>query len=152
QPSTISHQDLATLPALPSPAGGGPDKIGTMRQGAPALVLTLSATLVAGLVAGLRAGVVPLGVRGAWEWLRVPYGPAALDLFLAAAAVALYAAFAATVRKALETKPTPLREASAVVALLGASVAVQAVAQTGAPVGYGLAKWVIALHGKGSSG
>src|SRR5262249_2422483 len=90
--------------------------------------------------------------RGEWEWLRVRHGPAAIDLGLAAVGVGLYAGFAALVWKGLAARATWLRESAAVTALVAAAAAVQAVAQSGAPVGYGLAKWVIALHESGSSG
>jgi hypothetical protein len=119
---------------------------------APLWAVTVSAALVAAVAAGLRAGALPLGVRGEWEWLRVRHGPTAIDLGLAAVGVGLYAGFAAFVWKGLAARATWLRESAAVTALVATAAAVQAVAQSGAPVGYGLAKWVIALHESGSSG
>jgi hypothetical protein len=115
-------------------------------------ILAVAAALVALFGLTLRAGVCPLGVRGEWEWLRLPIGPTAIQAVLAASAVAAYAVFAGLVCSVLKTRATAVREALAVAALLVASVAVQAAAQSGAPVGYGLAKWVVALHQKGSSG
>jgi len=116
------------------------------------LPLFFSAALVAGFVVALRAGVMPLGVRGEWEWLRVPFSPSALDVLLASVGVAAYAAFAGLVRSLLGRGAGAVREAIALLALLVASVTVQAVVPSGAPTGYGLAKWAIILHEKGSSG
>lgn len=118
----------------------------------PALITTASAALVAGLTLALRAGVMPLGVRGEWEWLRVPFGPGAVDVALAAAAVGAYGGFAALGWRFLAAATTPAREVVAALALLAASVTVQAVVPAGAPVGYGLAKWAVVLHEAGSTG
>jgi methylthioxylose transferase len=127
------------------------DKIEMMRR-APLLILAVSTAMVVSLVVAIRSGAMPLGVRGEWEWLRLPVAPAAIDVILAALGVAAYALFVGIVMKALMTRPTALIEAFAVIALLAASVVVQAVAHSGAPSGYGLAKWVVALYQKGSSG
>ena len=95
---------------------------------------------------------MPLGVRGEWEWLRLPVEPAAIDVFLAGSGVAIYALITGLGMAALRARATTGREAIAVVLLMAASVIVQAVAHSGAPAGYDLAKWVVALHQKGSSG
>ena len=122
-----------------------------MRRGA-VLILTLSAALVTALVAALRAGVMPLGVRGEWEWLPVLFPANPRDIGLAVAAVAVYAGFVGRVRAALDGRVTRWKESVAVLALLAASITTQAVVPCGAPVGYGLAKWAIVLHEKGSTG
>jgi len=118
----------------------------------PVLTLLVSAALVAGSSFAVHSGKIPLGVPGEWEWLRHSYAPAAADVFLAGASVAGYAVFAGLGMDALKVRPSRRREAFAVLLLSAASVAVQAAAQTGAPAGYGLAKWVLALHPEGASG
>ncbi|MEJ7639500.1 MAG: hypothetical protein WKF75_16375, partial [Singulisphaera sp.] len=55
------------------------------------MIVLSQAALVAGLALALRLGVMPLGVRGEWEWPRVPAGPMAIDLALAAAGLTAYA-------------------------------------------------------------
>jgi hypothetical protein len=117
----------------------------------PLLVLLVSSACVAGFVAALRTGVMPLGVRGEWEWLRVPFAPGVYDLALAGVGVVAYSSFAYAGFRALERKATLLREVIAVASLAVVAVMIQAVAQTGAPVGYGLEKWATLAH-KGSSG
>jgi hypothetical protein len=123
-----------------------------MRRIALALVVAVAAALVLALVAAVRTRAMPLGVPGEWEWLRVPYGPSPLDLALAAVGIGVYAAFVALIGRTLDEKISLRREVCAVSGLVAAAVAIMAVVQSGAPVGYGLAKWVMALHGKGSSG
>jgi hypothetical protein len=117
----------------------------------PLLVLLLSSACVVGFVAAVRAGVVPLGVRGEWEWLRVPFRPGGYDLALAGVGVACYVTFAYGAFRALERKAALTREVVAVASLAVMAVIIQVVVQTGAPVGYGLEKWVT-LSQKGSSG
>lgn len=119
---------------------------------APCSILVVASSLVAGFVAALRSGAMPLGVRGEWEWPRLPTGPTANEVTLAAAAVAAYAVFAGLGMRSLTRRATRGREFLAVAALLAASVAVQGAAHAGAPFGYGLSKWVVALHPRGSSG
>jgi len=122
------------------------------RNPAPVVLVSASALLVAGAAWAVGSGRMPLGVPGEWEWLRVPFGPTALDLGLAAVGVAAYAAAVGFGARSLARRATPAREAVAVAALALAAVAVQAVTQSGAPAGHGLSKWVLALHSTGSSG
>lgn len=122
------------------------------RNPAPVVLVSVSALLVAGVCWGVGPGRWPLGVPGEWEWLRVPFGPTPLDLALAAAGLAAYAAAVALGARLLARGASPAREAVAVAVLAVAAVAVQAVTQSGAPTGHGLSKWVIALHSPGSSG
>jgi len=118
---------------------------------APFLTCAVSSALVAGLTAAIRAGAMPLGVRGEWEWLRLPVAPAAVNVGLAAASVLAYALFVGLAGLALR-RASRLRECVALPSLFAASVLVQAAAHLGAPDGYGLAKWVVALNAKGASG
>jgi hypothetical protein len=116
------------------------------------LFLIIQAAVVAGFAIALRSGAMPLGVRGEWEWLRVPIGPGSADLVLAIAALIVYAVLAALGMRSLQKKETAPREAVALLGLLGASIAVQVIVPGGAPVGYGLTRWAVVLHSPGSSG
>ena len=116
------------------------------------LILGLEAAIVARFVIALRSGTMPLGVRGEWEWLRVPNAPEAIRILVASAGLAIYATLAAILMSWLSRKVTPRKEAFALTALLIMAVTVQGVAHMGAPAGFGLEKWVIALYQKGSSG
>jgi hypothetical protein len=130
---------------------GAAGKIGVMRKG-PVIILVLAAALVVGSLAAVRSVAVPLGVRGEWEWLRVPFGPNLIDLALAGLGVLAFAGFAGLGLRSLSARSTVWREALWVSSLAVVSVATQGVVQTGAPPGYGLAKWVVALHQRGASG
>ncbi len=116
------------------------------------LILGLEAAIVVGFVVALRSGTMPLGVRGEWEWLRVPNAPEAIHILLAGVGLGIYATLAALLMGWLSKSVTPRKEAFALAALLVLAVMVQGVAHMGAPAGYGLEKWVIALHQRGSSG
>lgn len=115
-------------------------------------VLFLAGLSLALFLEGVRRAAFPLGVRGEWEWLRISARPVGIDLTLAAAGIVVYATGCAMGMRWLNTRASWIRELLAVGCLAVASVAVQLVVQTGAPPGYGLAKWVIALSQKGSSG
>ena len=115
------------------------------------MIVLAQAALVAGLALALRLGVMPLGVRGEWEWPRVPVGPMPIDLALAAAGLAAYAGFVALGFRALSGRTSRRREAAWLAGLLGGAVAIQATLMSGAPLGYGLTKWVT-LHNPGSNG
>ena len=114
----------------------------------------VQALLVVGLAAGVAGRWFPLGVPGEWEWLRLDAKIAVdpVGLGLATLAILAYAGLAAWGARALGDRPTLAREAAWVAALGAAAVGVQALAQEGAPTGYGLAKWVYALRSTGSSG
>jgi hypothetical protein len=116
------------------------------------LFLIAQAAFVAGFAVALRSGAMPLGVRGEWEWLRVPAGPSWADVLLTGAAVMTYAVLAALGMRALQKKESRGREALVLLGLLGASVAIQLILPGGAPVGYGLTRWAVVLHSPGSSG
>ncbi|MGE3818534.1 MAG: hypothetical protein AB7I30_03810 [Isosphaeraceae bacterium] len=117
-----------------------------------AIVSLLALALVMGLLLAVQSRAVPLGVPGEWEWLRVPFGPNAIDLGLAALGCLAFAVFAGAGFRSLTRKPGFWREAGWLSALAVVSVGIQGVVQSGAPVGYGLEKWVIALSQKGSNG
>ncbi len=112
-------------------------------------------TLVVALFClGVARHSFPLGVPGEWEWQRLA-STVRLDLVaivFAGLAVLAFATFAATGARSLARHGSPAREAAWLAALAVASVFVQAVVQEGAPEGYGLAKWVLALKNIGSSG
>ena len=118
----------------------------------PLFVVAAQAALVATFAVGLRSGWFPLGVPGEWEWPRIKVGPAALPLLGAIAGVACFCGLVAAGFRALSRGDGPRREAAWLVGLAVASVAVQGVVQEGAPEGYGLSKWIIALIAPGSSG
>src|SRR4051812_4898152 len=81
------------IPGRDSSPGVDPVRIVAMRL-TPVLTLIVSTTLVAGLGLALRTGAMPLGVKGEWEWLRLPVGPSAIDVMLAVAGVGVYASLA----------------------------------------------------------
>jgi hypothetical protein len=116
------------------------------------IVVGLEAVLVAALAVALRSGRMPLGVPGQWEWQRVKIGPSALSFLMGLAAVAVYSAFAAAGYRALAAKEGVRGVKAWLLGLVFASVGVQGVVQEAAPVGYGLSKWIFALHSPGSSG
>jgi methylthioxylose transferase len=143
---------LASIFRAPRPSSGAPTavKIGPMRYRLVMMILA-QAALVAGLALALRLGVMPLGVRGEWEWPRVPVGPMPIDLALATAGLAAYASFVALGFRALSGRTSRRLEAACLTGLLGGAVAIQATLMSGAPLGYGLTKWVT-LHNPGSNG
>ena len=118
------------------------------------LIVLATAALVGGFVVALRTGAMPLGVRGEWEWLRLPANVAVLplDLALGMVGVAAFAAFAGLGMRSLSARATRAREVAWLAALAGAGVVAQVWVQSAAPTGYGLAKWIVALSQKGSSG
>ncbi len=116
------------------------------------LTLVVSAVLVVGLALAVRSGAMPLGVRGEWEWSRLPNAPLAVDVVVAGVGVAGYALFAALGMVALGKDPGRGRETLLVGLLMVASIVAQGVAHAGAPAGYGLAKWAPALFDPGASG
>lgn len=120
-----------------------------MRKLAPIFATVVQVGLVLGFVVSLRAGWIPRGVPGEWEWPRIDLMPEVFDLLLAAAGVALFAGGAAMGQWRLSRGG---RETLWVAALVPASVLVQLAALGGAPFGYGLTKWSLALHSPGSSG
>jgi methylthioxylose transferase len=115
-------------------------------------VVAAGATLVAAFAVALRSGRIPLGVPGEWEWLRVKGSPTAAAFLAGLAGVVLFSGFAAIGYRALGRSTRFRSEAAWLAGLVAASIVTQAVVQEAAPEGYGLSKWIIALHTPGSSG
>jgi hypothetical protein len=102
------------------------------------------------LVVALRSRAIPLGVKGDWEWLRVNQPADPLLVTLALVMVGVYAGYAALASRSLTRKAG--KAAWWLAGLVPLTVLVQGAVQEGAPYGYGLSKWAIALHNRGSSG
>jgi methylthioxylose transferase len=116
------------------------------------IVVALEAALVAAFAFALRSATIPLGVAGEWEWQRLKVSPSSLAFLVSLVGVLLLSAFAAAGFRALSRKSSLRSEATWLMGLVVASVLAQGVVQEGAPEGYGLSKWVIALSSPGSSG
>src|SRR5947209_1404972 len=118
------------------------------------IIAVAQVALVAGLALALRSARWPLGVRGEWEWLRLPRRPAGMDVALAALVVLAYAGFAALGLRSLKVKAraTLGREILALAGLLVAALLALGIVPSGAPEGYGLAKWSLVLHAPASTG
>ena len=138
------HSDESTAIARPA-------KIEAMRRLGLWVVLG-QAALVATFAVALRSGAMPLGVRGEWEWQRLRVAPEVMALGLAGAGVLLFSGFVALGFRSLSRDNSPRREGVWLAGLTLAAIVVQGVVQEGAPPGYGLSKWIIALHTPGSSG
>lgn len=118
------------------------------------VVLVAGALLVAGLWGVLRDRSIPLGVEGEWTWTRLglTIRPAAVNVGLGLAGLALYVGFAAIGRRDLGNEGrSKAREAAWVVALIGAGAFAQLAAMTTAPTGFGMAR-AVSLAMTGSSG
>lgn len=118
------------------------------------LVLLLASGLVAGLWAALAGRSIPLGVPGEWEWSRLgpTVRPSGVRLGIALVGVGLVGLLAALGARMLRRAGAgKAREAAWLAALVPVGVIVQLALMTGAPVGYGLPKWVT-LAMPGASG
>src|SRR4051794_39273955 len=100
--------------------------IGAMRHAAWWIVL-VQGVLVVGFGVALRAGAWPLGVRGEWEWLRLPAGISSttFDLMIGTAAVLAYSGFCWAGMRLLGPRPSVRRETLCVLGLVVAAVAAQ---------------------------
>jgi hypothetical protein len=118
------------------------------------LIVIIQAALVALLTVSVRTGLMPLGIRGEWQWLRLPDDVRLLweSFALALMAVAAYAVFAGVGWRSLKGAARRRAEGCWLTALFGASLAVQAVIPTGAPYGYGLTKWSYVNLSTGATG
>ena len=116
------------------------------------ILLATQTVAVAALLAAVGSGRVPLGVPGEWTWPRPRVVATAIDLATAAAGVVGFAAFVGLGLRALRRGASRWREVGWVAGLVLASASAQAVVQSGAPEGYGLAKWAFALSSPGASG
>ncbi len=127
-------------------------KIGPMKRPPLSILLLAQLALAAAFAVALRSGRVPLGVPGEWEWQRIDVAPGPIRLAMAGVAIGGFAAFAAVGMRALGRPGGLGREVGWAFGLVVAAVIVQGVVQEGAPEGYGLSKWILALHAPGSSG
>ena len=118
----------------------------------PAIAVLVMAALSAAFALALRSGAFPLGVPGEWTWPRIKPAPAAWPVAVAIGAVLAFSALAAAGWHSLGRHPGFRRESAWVAALALGSTLVQGLVQEGAPEGYGLSKWIIALDSPGASG
>lgn len=117
-------------------------------------VLALQLVVTAGVLLALGTGAMPLGVRGEWEWLRIPRSaaPTAMHWVIGGVAILGYSAYAGAGMRWLGPVPGRARELGAVASLFVVSAVIQVLIATAAPEGYGLAKWILALHNPGANG
>lgn len=118
------------------------------------LILAFQAALVAALTAAVRSGAMPLGIRGEWEWSRLPDFVRQVWQWIALAGVgvAAYAVFVGLGWRMLGRATSRWAEAGWVFGLLAAALGVQLAIPVGAPEAYGLTKWVYVNYYSGSSG
>ncbi len=116
------------------------------------LALGIQVAVALTFAVGLRAGWFPLGVAGEWEWPRVLVAARPMTLALAGLAVVGFAGFASLGLAGLARRAGARREAGWLAGLAVAAVVAQGTVQEGAPEGYGLSKWILALSSPGSSG
>jgi len=113
------------------------------------LLLAIQVNLVVGLAVAIRSRTMPLGVRGEWEWLRITTAPSLGFVVIAVGSVTLYALYVAAALSRIQQGKSAR---SWLVGLVPMAVLAQVGLQVGAPSGYGLAKWALALTSPGSSG
>jgi hypothetical protein len=117
------------------------------------LILAVEALLVVALLAAIRRKLMPLGIKGEWEWLRVTIAPPLDGLLEAGLAVAAYSAFVALGLRALgRGAPSRLREGGWLAGLAAAAVTVQVLIPVGAPDEYDLTKWAYVNYFSPSTG
>jgi methylthioxylose transferase len=116
------------------------------------LIVILQAVLVILVVIAVRSRLVPLGVPGEWEWLRVQFPPVWQWLCLAGLAVAGYAAFVALGFRSLAARSSRRVEAVWLTGLLTAAIAIQVIIPFGAAPGYDHSKWAAANYLPSSAG
>jgi methylthioxylose transferase len=118
------------------------------------MILTIQAALVVLLAVAVGTGLMPLGVRGEWQWMRLADGVRPpWDWFaLAVMVVAADGALVGLGRRALDRARSGWAEARWIAALFGAAVAVQVAIPSGAPDEYDLTKWAYVNYFTGSTG
>jgi hypothetical protein len=118
------------------------------------LILILQAGLVILLWVAVRTGLLPLGIRGEWQWSRIkPTVHLPWDwLTLAGLGVAGYAGFVGLGARALAARAGRWSEARWLAALFLAAIAVQVAIPMGAPDEYDLTKWAYVNYLSGSTG
>ena len=119
------------------------------------LILTVQAALVVLLAVAVRTGLMPLGIRGEWEWMRLADGarPPWDWLALAAAGVAAYAAFVGLgLRGPRGARHRDGPRRAGWPRSSSPSIAVQVAIPIGAPDEYDLTKWAYVNYLPGSTG
>lgn len=118
------------------------------------VLLAIQPLVLLGFALALRNGSMPLGVRGEWEWLRLPETVTLtwLEAVTGLGGIVLYSVIVGFGYRFLATRPTRRREGVALAVLGVSAIVVQVLIQNGAPEGYGLSKWAIALSSPGSNG
>jgi hypothetical protein len=118
------------------------------------LFVIMQAALVFLLALAVHLGLMPLGVRGEWEWMRLGKS-AALSfgwLALAGLAVAAYAGFAGLGFRALSASRSRFLEAGWLAGLASAAIAVQIAIPMGAADEFDLTKWAYVNYFPASTG
>jgi hypothetical protein len=118
------------------------------------VILLGQALLMGAFLAGVRIGLMPLGVRGEWEWMRLPDWAALSWVWLALAGLSVlaYSGFVALGLRALARSGSRWREPAWLTGLLLIGIGVQVMIPTGAPPGYDLTKWAAVNYLPSSSG
>lgn len=116
------------------------------------LILIVECTLVIVVAIAVGAGLMPLGVPGEWEWLRVDVPPPFDGMALALLAVGLYAGFVALGLKLIAARSSRRTEVAWLIGLWVAALGVQVVVPMGAAEGYDLSKWAAVNYLPGSAG
>ncbi len=111
--------------------------------------MAVQAALTIGALGLIRSGRVPLGVTGEWEWLRVRAAVEPALVVIAVAVVGVYVGYAAIAARAIGRGSAAGLWLAGLVPL---AIVAQAAVQEGAPPGFGLDKWALALVQPGSSG
>ncbi len=119
-----------------------------------AIILAIQAALVLGLAVGIATGRMPLGIRGEWEWPRLPagVGPLGGTLALAITCIGVYGGFVALGARRLAVPASRGVESLWLAALFASSISVQLAVLYGAPYGYGLTRWAYVNYLPASTG
>jgi hypothetical protein len=117
-------------------------------------VLLIQAALVIGLLLGLRSKLMPLGIPGEWEWMRLPaWATTAWEwLLLGGVAVIGYSTLAAWGLNALGARASGRNEIVWLGSLLVSAIAMQVIVPMAAPPGYDLSKWASVNYLPSSTG
>ena len=118
------------------------------------LILGVQAALVVFLAVAVRTGLLPLGVRGEWQWMRLADGAKTPWDWFAVAVLGVfgYAAVVGLGSRTLKRASSRWAETRWLAALLVASIAVQVAIPVGAPDEYDLTKWAYVNYFHGSTG
>ena len=118
------------------------------------LILIVQAGLVILLLVAVKTRLLPLGIRGEWQWDRVkPSVKLPWDwLTLAALGVAGYAVFVGLGARSLAVRASRWSESGWLAALFLTAISVQVAVPLGAPDEYDLTKWAYVNYLTGSTG